>query len=60
MSCFLSDVLRIFGVLAVCVHAFAERDILLNGAFVDPRLGVLNEMQFYESYDSYKLTRSLN
>ena len=60
MSCFLFDVLRIFGVVAVCAFAFTERGFCRTVHLSTPRLGVLNEMQFYESYDSYELTRSLN
>ena len=54
MSCVISDVLRIFGVVAVCARAFAERGFCGTVHLSTLRLGVLNEMQFYVSYDSYE------
>ena len=60
VSCFLSHALEIFGAMAVCARAFAERGFCRTVHLSTPRFDVLNEMQFYESYDSYELTRSLN
>ena len=60
VSYVISDVLRIFGVVAVCARAFAARGSYRTAHLSTPGLGVLNEVQLYESYDSYELTRSLN
>ena len=60
VSCSLSRALGSFGVMAFCARPFAECGFCRTVHLSTPRLDFLNEMQFYESYDSYELTRFLN
>ena len=58
VSCFLSYALRSFGIVVVFARAFVERGFCRTVCWSTHRLGVRNEMQFYESYDSNEFTRS--
>ena len=60
VSCFLSYALGIFGVVAVCARAIADRGFCGTVHLSTPGLGALTSTSAYESYDSYKLARALN